>query len=299
MDLQTQIEQSLGFKGNWNEDRNVFRVDAVTYGYMSPIQRIEIEPQGLHLVSSAVTNTEWWRWFMPVSSCPRYKGTLVEIHDRFDAFCKAGACSEACGAEDGFVDLSAGRLRLVEEALLIENIFPRLTAYLKRAEAMTEKICVAQDVRIMLDTSSSVVTLHTRIKPEPASFLRHVQAFKELYPMITGVQGKVNTGFLPNPGEYSQDDLDEKSILEEARYHALVEAVRQEAIDILHFLVTKKGGVIEDDVYHLNQDGMSYILHSNRIEAQRNSLYMGNEGFKKGVQEIQKFFQTTLGGGRW
>ncbi|MEZ0369642.1 MAG: hypothetical protein ACAI44_11185, partial [Candidatus Sericytochromatia bacterium] len=254
---------------------------------------------GIRLVSSPVTNIEWWHWFMPVNSCPRYKGTLVEIHDRYDPFCKVGGCAEACGAEDGFVDLSAGRLRLIEEATLIENIFPRLSAYLKRAQDMTETACMLEDVVIMLDTSTSVVCLHSRIKPDPANFHKHVQAFNQLYPKITGIQGKVNTGFLPNPGEYSQDDLDEKSILEEARYYALVEAVRQESVDILKFLLAKKGGKVEEDTYHLDQDNMSYILHSNRIEAQRNSLYMGNEGFKKGVQEMQKFFQTTLGGGRW
>ncbi|PKL75999.1 MAG: hypothetical protein CVV27_12490 [Candidatus Melainabacteria bacterium HGW-Melainabacteria-1] len=301
MALQTQIEQSAGFTGKWNEARDVFRVDAQTYGYLSPIQRIEIEGggEGIRIVSGALTNTEWWHWFMPVTSCPRYKGTLVEIADRYDPFCKAAACTEACGAEDGFVDLSAGRLRLVEEAKLIENIFPRLQAYLQRAERLTDQICADQNVGILIDSSQSVVSLHSRVKPDPASFNSHVQAIKELYPVITGVQGKVNTAFLPQPKEYSQDDLEEASVLEEARYHALVEAVRQEAIDILHFLVAKKGGTVEDDVFHLAQDNMSYIMHSNRIEAQRNSLYMGNEGFKKGVQELQKFFQTTLGGGRW
>lgn len=299
MDLQYQIEQSLGLKGQWNEARTTFRADPVTYGYMVPIQRVEVEPQGIRLFSSPVTNTEWWRWFMPITSCPRFKGALVEIRDRFDPFCKAGACAEACGAEDGFVDLSAGRLRLIEEAQLIEHIFPRLTFYLKRAEALAEKVCAAQDVGIMLDTSQNVVSLHSRIRPEPATFLRHAQAFRELYPMITGVHGKVNTGFLQNPGEYSQDDLDEASILEEARYYGMIEAVRQESIDILHFLVGKKGGVIEDDVFHLNQDNLAYTLHTNRVEAQRGGLYMGTEGFKKGVQEVQKFFQTTLGGGRW
>lgn len=299
MDLQSQIEQQLGLKGQWDESRRTFRPDPVSYGYLIPVQRIEIEPQGLRLVSSPVTNTEWWRWFMPITSCPRFKGALVEISDRYDTFCRAGACSEACGAEDGFVDLSAGRLRLIEEAQLIENIFPRLTFYLQRAEALTARICAAQGVSLMLDCGQSVVSLHGRILANPASLGRHIQALRELYPLITGIQGKVSTGFLPKPNHYSQDDLDESSILEEARYHALVEAVRQESIDILHFLVAKKGGQIEDDVFHLNQDSLVYTLLPNRIEAQRGGLYMGTEGFTKGIQEVQKFFQTTLGGGRW
>lgn len=299
MDLQSQIEKTLGFSGSWNDDRSSFRVDPLTYGYLSPIQRVEVEPGGIHLISSPVTNTEWWHWFMPTSTCPRYKGHLVEIKDRFDPFCRAAACAEACGADDGFVDLSAGRLRLQEEALLIGNIFPRLHTYLNRAEKLTQQICQDQGVGILVDTSQNVVSLHSRLRPDPDSFVRHVEAYRQLYPMITGVQGKVNTAYLPQPKEYSRDDLGEQSVLEEARYHALVEAVHQEAQDMLHFLLSRKGGVIEDNIYHLNQDNMSYTLLSNRIEAARGGLYMGNEGFKKGVQELQRFFQTTLGGGRW
>ncbi len=299
MDLQAQIEKTLGYSGNWNEDRTSFRVDPLTYGYLSPIQRVELEAGGIHLISSPITNTEWWHWFMPISSCPRYKGHLVKIKDRFDAFCRAGACTEACGADDGFVDLSAARLRLQEEAQLIENLFPRLQAYLNRAERLKDEVCKSQSVGILLDNNQAVVSLYSRLRPEPASFTRHVQAYQQLYPMITGVQGKVNTAYLPHPKTYSRDDLDEQSVLEEARFHSLVEAVRQEALDMMHFLLSRKGGFIEDNIYHLNQDNMSYTLHNNRIEASRAGLYMGNEGFKKGIQELQRFFQTTLGGGRW
>lgn len=299
MDLQAQIERILGYSGSWNDERTSFRVDPLTYGYLSPLQRVEVEAGGIHLISSPITNTEWWHWFMPVSSCPRYKGHLVEIKDRFDPFCRAGACTETCGADDGFVDLSAARLRLQEEALLIENLFPRLQAYLNRAEKLKNEVCKNQNVGILLDNNQAVVSLYSRLRPDPASFTRHVQAYQQLYPMITGVQGKVNTAYLPHPKTYSRDDLDEQSVLEEARFYSLVEAVRQEALDMLHFLLSRKGGFIEDNIYHLNQDNMSYTLHTNRIEASRAGLYMGNEGFKKGVQELQRFFQTTLGGGRW
>ncbi len=109
MNPQNQIASILGMTGKWDDNQSVFKVDPLVYGYLSPIQKLEIEALGgWHLVSSPITNIEWWHWFMPVSSCPRYKGHLVEISDRYDPFCKAAACSEACGAEDGFVDLSAG-----------------------------------------------------------------------------------------------------------------------------------------------------------------------------------------------
>lgn len=299
MNLQTQIETLLGLKGKWDQTQRLFRIDPVSYGYLNPVQRVELEGQGVRLISSPLSNSEWWHWFMPVSSCPRYKGHLVEIADRYDPFCKAAACAEACGAEDQFVDLSAGRLRLIEEAGLIERIFPRLQLYLQRAESLAAEVSEQAGVGIMLDYQQGVVSLHSRLRAEPASLERHIQALRRLYPMITGIQGKVSTAFLPQPQTYSQDDLDQASILEEARYYALVEAVRQEALDILDFLLERKGGHLEDNVYHLPNDNLTYTLYNNRIEANRNSLYMGAEGFQKGVQELQKFFQTTLGGGRW
>lgn len=298
--LHSQIESILGMTGKWDPSQTVFKIDPITYGYLSPIQKLEIEALGgWHLVSSPITNTEWWHWFMPVSSCPRYKGHLVEIPDRFDAFCKAAACSEACGAEDGFVDLSAGRLRLIEEGALVASIFPRLQHYIDRAESLTKEICQHQGTAILVDSEQGIVRLHTRLKSDLTELQSHVKAFKQLYPMITGVQGKVNTGFLPQAKTYSQDDLNEVSILEEARYYALVEAVRQEALDMLDFLLERKNGRKEDNVYHIDQNNISYTLLNHRIEATRGGLYMGNEGFTKGVQEIQSFFQTTLGGGRW
>ena len=299
MDLHTQIEKLLGFNGTWNIERTVFRVDPLIYGYLVPIKEVELEAGGILLRSSPVTNTEWWHQFMPVSSCPRYKGQWVEIQDRYDRFCHEGNCAELCHAEDGFVDLSAGRLRLQEDAEHIQQRFPRLQHFLERAESLTQKLCQDTPVRIMLDTSQNLVELRSRLRPENDAILSaHIQTFKELYPRITGIQGKVNTAYLPQPPDYSEVEITDESVLEEGRFYALQEAVRQEGIDMLHFLIERKNGVVTENEYHMPEK-MIYILWNNRIEATRNGLYMGNEGFKKGVQELQKFFQTTLGGGRW
>jgi len=299
MNLQAQIESLAGFSGKWNEQGTVFRADPLVYGYLIPVQRIEIEAAGVHLLSSPITNTEWWHQFMPLNGCPRYKGQLVEIPDRYDPFCQAGKCDEACGAEDGFVDLSAGRLRLIEDAEAVAQKFPRLHAYLQRAEQLTQAARDAEGVSIMLDTSLSVVDLRARIQPDPDNLARHLAVFKQLYPQITQIHDKVNTAFLPQPKDFSDVTITEESILEEARFYALQEGVRQEALDMLNFLVTRKGGNIVENEYHLPQEQMVYTLLNHRIEATRNGLYMGTEGFSKGVQEVQKFFQTTLGGGRW
>lgn len=297
MNIVARVETQSGYRGQWNPQGTVYRCNPLEYGYLVPVQEIEIEGGGLCLSSSPLTNAEWWHQFMPVSSCPRFKGQLIEIKDRFDPFCQQGGCAEACGAEDAFVDLSAGRLRILEDAEAIERYFPRLHFYNTRAEALVQACREAEKVKIMLDVDGSILRLRARILPEHLP--RHVQAFKSLYPQITGVHGKVSTQFLPAPPDFSDVDIAEDNVLEESRFYGLQEAVRMEALDILAFLVEKKNGTIADNVYHLSDNNVSYTLRHNAIEAMRDGLYMGQEGFKKGVAELQRFFQTTLGGGRW
>jgi hypothetical protein len=299
MDIFTQLEPLIGLKGQWDNTQTTFRSDPLSYGYLCPIQRIEVETLGLYIISSPITNTEWWHQFMPVSGCPRVKGQWVVIDDKFDAFCKAGQCQEACGAEDGFVDLSAGRFRLEEEQEFLAQRFPRLSYFLERAEKLAQRIKSETGCGILLNTQSSVVDLRARILAQPEQIAKYAEAFRQLYGEITLVQGKVSTAYLPKPGDYSDVAITEASVIEEARFYALQEAVRQEAIDILAFLVQRKGGQIIENDYYLPQEQMTYTLLHNRIEAMRSGLYMGSEGFKKGVQELQLFFQTTLGGGRW
>lgn len=299
MDITQDLEKLIGFKGQWDSEQKVFRIDPLTYGYLSPLQRVEVESQGLYLISSPITNTEWWHQFMLVSGCPRLKGQWVVIHDAFDSRCKAGECAEACGAEDGFVDLSAGRFRVDEDREFLNQRFARLAFFLERAEKLIAKIKAETGCGILLNTQGSVLDLRARILPQPEQIAKYAEAFKQLYGAITLVQGKVSTAYLPKPGDYSDVAITEASVIEEARFYALQEAVRQEAMDILAFLVKRKGGQIIENDYYLPVEQMTYTLLHNRIEAMRSGLYMGSEGFKKGVQELQMFFQTTLGGGRW
>lgn len=299
MDLASQISQTSGLSGNWSADQRSFRADPLVYGYLTPIQEIIIEPGGLQIVSSPVTNTEWWHQFIPVATCPRYRTQGIRIPDAYADLCLQGQCETACGAEDGFVDLSAGRLRLIEEASLIQQRFPRLDFFLARAERLTREINASQQSSLLLDISERVVRLRARIQADMTSLARHLEAFRQLYPQITQIHDKVNTAFLPQPKDFSDVAITEESVLEEARFYALQEGVRQEAVDILDFLVTRKGGSISENEYYLPQEQMVYTLMPTRIEAMRSGLYMGREGFRKGVQEVQQFFQTTLGGGRW
>lgn len=299
MDLQTQLESLIGMKGSWDSSGTIFRTDPLSYGYLSPIQRVEVESQGLYMISSPITNTEWWHQFMPVSSCPRLKGQWLVIHDRFEAACKAGQCAEACGAEDQFVDLSAGRFRVEEDREFLNQRFPRLAYFLERAERLLAEARQKSGCGILLDSRTTVLDLRARFLASPENIQKYAQTFKELYAAITHLHGKVNTAWLPAPGDYSDVTITEESVLQEARLYALQEAVRQEALDILAFLIKKKGGQILAQEYYLPMEQITYTLLHNRIEASRNGLYMGQEGFRKGVQELQKFFQTTLGGGRW
>ncbi|PIQ24587.1 hypothetical protein COW36_11255 [bacterium (Candidatus Blackallbacteria) CG17_big_fil_post_rev_8_21_14_2_50_48_46] len=299
MEHLAQLSDLIGMKGQWNAAGTVFKTDTLSYGYLSPIQKIEVEGQGLYMISCPITNTEWWHQFMPVSGCPRLKGQWIEIKDRFDPFCRAAQCDEACGAEDQFVDLSAGRFRVDEDREFLNQRFPRLGFFLERAEKLTQEISRQTGCGILLDTSSSVLDLRARFIGSDENIQKFAQAFKALYAEITRLQGKVSTAWLPQPEDYSDVKISEESVLAEARFYALQEAVRQESLDMLNFLVQKKGGQIIENEYYLPVEQVTYTLLNNRIEASRSGLYMGAEGFKKGVQELQQFFQTTLGGGRW
>jgi hypothetical protein len=174
-----------------------------------------------------------------------------------------------------------------------------LAYFLERAEKLIAKLKTETGCGILLNTQGSILDLRARILAQPDQIAKYAEAFKQLYGAITLVQGKVSTAYLPSPGDYSDVAITEASVIDEARFYALQEAVRQEAVDILAFLVKRKGGQIIDNDYYLPVEQMTYTLLHNRIEAMRSGLYMGSQGFKKGVQELQMFFQTTLGGGRW
>lgn len=297
METQRQIEQALGLKGSWNEQQLIFRVDPLVYGYMVPLQRLELRHERIYLYSSPLTNTEWWHQFMPVTSCPRYKGQQLEVADSFDSACRSAQCAEACGAEDQFVDLSAGRLPLEAESPYLSHAFPRLQAFLDYAQQIQTQFCQETQLQISLDYQRHLLGLQAHT---PLTQLRdYAEGFQHLYQAITQIQGKVNTSYLPPAPDYSDVDITPENVMAEARYYGMVEAVRLEALDMLAFLVERKGGSQDQNEYFLPSNQLSYRLYPSRIEAYRSGLYMGREGFKKGVQELQQFFQTTLGGGRW
>lgn len=272
------IKTTLGFGGKW-ENEFKFRVDPLTYGYLVPIERVEIEFGGILISSSPLTNTEWWQHLMPSMGIPQ--------HIEYDS----------SSIEDGFVELSAGRLSLIDDADFLENHFQRLYTYLSRAMSMIERTNEVLQMGIGLEINKSLVRLQSRIVTDQELLVRNCEAFKKLYTKITDIQGKVDTSVLPEPMNFQGHDIED--IIQESKFYALKEATRLETLDILSYIISKKNGSIDDQDYILPNDKMIYKLYSNRIEALRAGSYMGQTGFDKGIKQIQQFFATTLGGGRW
>ncbi|MGV3524743.1 MAG: hypothetical protein ACO1RX_10975 [Candidatus Sericytochromatia bacterium] len=278
MDIREMIKTTIGFGGKWENDFK-FRVDPLTYGYLVPIERIEIEFGGLLLSSSPLTNTEWWHHLMPAMAVPK--------HIQYDEN----------DVEEGFIELSAGRLDLQEDADFLEHHFTRLYTYLSRAMSMIERTNEVLQMGIGLEVNKSSVRLQSRIVTDQELLVRNCEAFKKLFTKITDIHGKVDTSVLPEPSSFNGNDVED--ILQESKYYALKEATRLESLDILGYIISKKNGTVEDSDYILPNDKMIYKLHPNRIEAFRAGNYMGRIGFEKGIKQIQQYFATTLGGGRW
>ncbi|MBT9544090.1 MAG: hypothetical protein IV090_01740 [Candidatus Sericytochromatia bacterium] len=278
MDTREMIQTMIGFGGKW-ESEHRFRVDPLTYGYLTPIEKVEIEFGGLVLSSSPLTNTEWWHHLMPAMGLPPH----IKVDE-----------SEI---EDGFVELSAGKLSLLDDAEFIENHFIRLYTYLSRAMSMIEKTNTVLTMGIGLDLSGSVMRLQSRVVTDQDLFIRNCEAFKKLYSKITDIHGKVDTSILPQPSDFNGQDIED--IIRESKFYALMEAVRLESMDILSYIMSKKGGQVDGFEYQLPKERMVYRVHPNRIEAHRAGNYMGMIGFDKGIKQMQQFFATTLGGGRW
>lgn len=278
MDTREMIQSTVGFTGKWETERR-FRVDSLTYGYLTPIERVDIEFGGLVLTSSPLTNIEWWHNLMPAMGLPS--------HISYDQ-------SEV---EDGFIELSAGRLNLLEDAEFLEHHFTRLYSFLSRAMSMIEKTNTVLSMGIGIDYSGTILRLQSRVVTDQDLFVRNVEAFKKLYAKITDIHGKVDTSILPQPSDFNGNDIED--IIRESKFYALKEAVRQESLDILAYIISKKGGQIAGNEYVLPKDRMIYRVFPNRIESHRAGSYMGAIGFDKGIKQMQQFFATTLGGGRW
>lgn len=280
MDIREMIKTTLGFGGKWENDFK-YRVDPLTYGYLVPIERVEIEFGGILITSSPITNTEWWHHMMPAVV------GIIPAHIKYDE-------NEV---EDGFIDLSAGRLNLLEDSDFLEHHFTRLYTFLSRAMSMIERTNEVLQMGIGLEIDKNLVKLQSRIVTDQELLVRNCEAFKKLYSKITDIHGKVDTSILPEPGAFTSSDVED--IIQESKYYALKEATRQESLDILNYIIAKKKGTVEDLDYILPSDKMIYKLQSNCIEAFRAGNYMGRTGFDKGIKQIQQFFATTLGGGRW
>lgn len=278
MEIREMIKTTIGFGGKWENDFK-YRIDPLTYGYLVPIERVEIEFGGILMTSSALTNTEWWHHMMPAMAIPK--------HIEYDTD----------AVEDGFLELSAGRLDLLEDADFLEHHFTRLYTFLSRAMSMIERTNEVLQMGIGLVIQEGCVRLQARLVTDQELLVRNCEAFKKLFSKITDIHGKVDTGVLPDPGDFNSNEIE--NIIAESKYYALIEATRLESLDILNYIMTKKKGTVEDNDYILPADKMLYKLYPNRIEAYRSGGYMGRTGFEKGVKQIQQFFATTLGGGRW
>jgi len=278
MEIREMIKTTIGFGGKWENDFK-YRIDPLTYGYLVPIERIEIEFGGILMTSSSLTNTEWWHLMMPAMAIPK--------HIEYDPE----------EVEDGFLELSAGRLHLLEDADFLEHHFTRLYTFLSRAMSMIERTNEVLQMGIGLDIQETCVKLQARLVTDQELLVRNCEAFKKLFAKITDIHGKVDTAVLTEPGSFQGNDIED--IIQESRFYALIEATRLESLDILNYIMAKKKGTVEDNDYILPADKMLYKLHPNRIEAYRSGNYMGRTGFDKGIKQIQQFFATTLGGGRW
>jgi len=278
---------------------NTVKVIPSLSGYLTPVSSIEIAGDNLFVHSSPITNTEWWQAVMPTSLCPRFMG-IMDIKDDFTQSCAGGKCEEACQAEDDFVELRASRLRLKDDEEIISKRFPRLHLFLARTRRLLEETNSTYNTNIELDVDSCFPFLCASVASDEEALRSTLEAFKSIYPEITGVRGKVDTAEIP-PTDLDFDPMDEESLVDEARYYALVEMVRCESKDLLAKLMSNKGGTIEEKYYVIEAEKLRYILYPNRIEAYRNDneLYMGTVYFNKGINEVKNYLVTILGGGRW
>jgi len=296
-ELKDFITQCLPIiTGRWID--NVFTVNKKESGYLVPIEKIELNEDKIIIKSSPITNTEWWTKITQVEHCPRFKG-LLQIDDDFNKYCLNARCSEACQAEDGFVDLSAGRFRLIEDNEIIQNSFKRLQHFLDRAYNLLDEYNSTFEVDIKIDKSSTKPFLYSEISPSSNyNIIRnYIDAYTTVYPELTDIRGKIDIENFELNDDY--DPVSEDGLIEESRNYALQEMVKLAAIDMLEDIIRQKDGFKDGKFYLIDKGKLRYILGSNSIEAVKDELYMGTVSFKKGITDVQKFFGITIGGGYW
>jgi hypothetical protein len=282
--------------GTW--EGNSYKVDFKKCGYLVPVESVELEKTQIIIKSSCITNTEWWTKFTPIDKCRRYMGAL-EIPDEYAEFCRVGKCREACGAEDGFVELSAARFRLAEEGEFVKSDFKRLQEFLDRANRLISEFRSTFDVDIQLYIGTNSPYLYALLKrPVDENVIRnYLEAFITIYTEITDIRGNIDIEEFTLDEDF--DPVSEDGLVQESRNYGLQEMVRIGAKDLLNDVVKQKDGSVEGNFYLIDHGKMRYVYRPTRIEAIRDELYMGNVTYKRGLKDVQNFLITTLGGGRW
>jgi len=295
--IKKLISESLhNITGNWLE--NKFIVNYKESGFLLPIDYIEINNNSIYIRSSSITNTEWWTKFIPIDQCPRFMGAL-NINDEYSPYCKVGKCYEACGAEDGFVELRAARFRLKEDSNVISEKFKRLQQFIDRCYRLIEEFKLTFDVDIHLnnDTNSPFLYSNIDLNSDESIIKNYIEAYNTIYPEITDIRGKIDIENFEINEDF--DPVSEDGLVQEARNYSLLEMTRLATIDSLNDIIKSKNGSIEGRFYLIDKGKFRYVLRPDRVEAIRDELYMGNVYFKDGFNNIKQFFSTTLGGGRW
>ncbi|MBC7475672.1 MAG: hypothetical protein H7263_15410 [Candidatus Sericytochromatia bacterium] len=294
--LKHLITESLSsLSGEWKH--NIFQVDHKKSGYLTAIDQIELKSERICLRSSQVTNIEWWTKFTPIHLCKRFEGALY-IPDEWAPFCQVAKCNIACGADDGFVELSAARFRLIEESNIISSEFKRLQQFLDRCYRLIEEFKETFNVEIQLDINSKKPFFYSEINIGEENMIRnYLEAYMTLYPEITDIRGNIDIDNFVLNEDY--DPISEDGLVQEAQTYGLQEIVKLGSEDLLHDLVIQKDGKVDGKFYLIDSSKLRYVLKPNMIEAFREDLYMGNVTFKKGLKEVERFLSTTLGGGRW
>ncbi len=295
--LKQVIKDSLGnYKGEWKN--NSFIINKKESGYLLPIEKIELDGSKLKICSSLLTNTEMWTKFTPIHQCPRFEGALY-IPDEYATYCQDAKCNTACGAEDGFVELSAGRFRLIQESEIIKNQYKRLQQFLDRCYSMMDEFQSIFGVEIKLDINTHKPFFYSEFySPFNENVItNYIEAYKTLYPEITDIRGKIDIDSFYLDEDY--DPVSENGLIQEAKVYNLQEMVKLGAEDILKDTIKNKDGSIEGNFFLIDNGRLRYLLKNHTIEAYRDELYMGNVSFKKGLNEIHSFVSTILGGGRW
>lgn len=295
--IKENITELLGYiKGEWKD--NTFNVNRKESGYLVPIEKIELFNDEISIKSSPFTNTEWWTKFTHNMECPRYMGRLV-IDDPYSDFCINGKCAQACGVDEGFTELSAARFRLIEDKDIISNGFKRLQAFLDRTFNLVKEFneTLGVNINVNLDTQKPYFYSKTSIDLDYFQLQNYISAYLTLYPEINDIRGNIDIEDFALNDDF--DPVDDSGLVQEARNYGLQEMVSLATHELLEDMINKKAGKIDGNFYLIDNGKMRYILKSNKVEAIRDELYMGNVTFKKGLNEVKNFISVTLGGGRW